>query len=278
MMVLFDASVIEVDLQNNQIRQVLSTTAFRQASKEKMRLYDKVVNLVDFNTDANQVTMVFANPAFSGIYNLSSQGTLHWQLPLAAKDLGKPLALKADMDKLVIAFDSNKIVVYDTINRKIHPWSLENLNRIPANFLSRYNRILGVTPLSADKFVLWTNYTFAVLDLQLDVPSGDLTILQDHPNTSSQMKQLESASSWFDTLKVSQRKYLLSQPGANADEQSKPSETTQSADNLKISNKLKGILALDFCPEKNSIKVVENSWKQSVAEFNGAFVSKKFNQ
>jgi len=128
------------------------------------------------------------------------------------------------MDKLVIAFDSNKVVVYDTTNRKIHPWSLENLNKIPANFLSRYNRILGVTPVAADKFVLWTNYTFAVLDLQLDVPSSEVTILQDHPATSQQMQQLDSASSWFDTLKVSQRKYLVNDPATT--EQQKPSETT----------------------------------------------------
>ena len=50
------------------------------------------------------------------------------------------------------------------------------------------------------------------------------------------------------------------------------------ADNLTISNKLKGILALDYCQNTKTIRVVENSWKQSVAEFNGAFVTKKFDK
>lgn len=48
------------------------------------------------------------------------------------------------MDKLVAAYDSNKVVVFDTINRKLHQWTLDNLQRLPKNFLSRYNRILGI--------------------------------------------------------------------------------------------------------------------------------------
>lgn len=69
------------------------------------------------------------------------------------------------MDKLVVAYDSNRIVVYDTINRKLHQWSLDNMQRMPLNYLRRYNRILGMVQLSTNKFLLWTNYTYSVLDL-----------------------------------------------------------------------------------------------------------------
>lgn len=86
-------------------------------------------------------------------------------------DAGRPLALSQDMDKLVIAYDTNKIVVFDSINRKLHQWTLDNLTKLPQSFLRRYNRILGLVQLSTHKYILWTNYTYAVLDLQLELPT-----------------------------------------------------------------------------------------------------------
>lgn len=135
-----------------------------------MRLYDRVVSLVDYNSDSGHLVLIFANPLFSGIYNLQAQQgqQLYWQLPQL--QVGRPLALHQDMDKLVIAYDSNRIAVLDTINRRLHQWSLDNMQRLPANFLRRYNRIVGVVQLSTHKYLLWTNYTYSVLDLQLDMP------------------------------------------------------------------------------------------------------------
>lgn len=43
-----------------------------------------------------------------------------------------------------MAFDTNHIVVFDTINRKLHQWSLDNMNKIPLNYMRRYNRVIGI--------------------------------------------------------------------------------------------------------------------------------------
>lgn len=44
-----------------------------------------------------------------------------------------------------------------------------------------------------------------------------------------------------------------------------------------ISNKLKGILAMEYESETNQVRVVENEWKKAVQQFeHGAFVPKKF--
>jgi hypothetical protein len=110
------------------------------------------------------------------------------------------------MDKLLVVYDTNQIVVFDTINRKLHEWSIENMNKLPANYLRRYNRVIGVVQLSSTKFILWTNYTYAVLDLKLELPA-ESQILDDHPNNSLQAKHLE-ADGWFDMLKLTQSKYL----------------------------------------------------------------------
>lgn len=66
--------------------------------------------------------------------------------------------------------------------------------------------MVGIVQLSTHKYLLWTNYTYSVLDLQLDMPQ-EVQIHQDHPNKSSEAKHLE-ADGWFDMLKISQKKYL----------------------------------------------------------------------
>lgn len=53
-------------------------------------------------------------------------------------------------------------------------------------------------------------------------------------------------------------------------------EQGQEIKNLTISNRLKGVLAMDYCEETKTVRVVENPWKQTVQEFQGAFVTKKF--
>ena len=68
-------------------------------------------------------------------------------------------------EKMVIAYDNNKIKVFDIYNKCFHKWTNENDNSFPDNFLSRYNRLIGVTALSATKFVFHSNYTYTILDL-----------------------------------------------------------------------------------------------------------------
>jgi hypothetical protein len=57
---------------------------------------------------------------------------------------------------------------------------------------------------------LWTNYTYIVFDMQLEVPA-EAAILNDHPNKSLDAKHNE-AESWFDMLRLSQQKYLTKTP------------------------------------------------------------------
>lgn len=166
-MVMMDASVVQINLTTHEMKVSLQTAVYRQASQHKMKLYDRVVLLANYNADSSHLCLIFADATFSGIYNTAT-GQLYWQLPQV--DCGRPLALHQDMDKIVAAYDTNKVVVFDTINRRMHQWTVDNLTKLPKNFLSRYNRIIGVVQLSTHKYILWTNYTYAVLDLQLDLP------------------------------------------------------------------------------------------------------------
>lgn len=54
---------------------------------------------------------------------------------------------------------------------RLHDWSLANMNKFPSNFLNRYNRIVGITQVSFNLYLIYTNYTYIVLDLSKSIPS-----------------------------------------------------------------------------------------------------------
>lgn len=35
-------------------------------------------------------------------------------------------------------------MAFDLLNKQIHDWSKANMDKFPANFLNRYNRIVGI--------------------------------------------------------------------------------------------------------------------------------------
>jgi len=125
-------------------------------------------------------------------------GELTWNLP-RLQNCGAPLALTTHEDKLVVAYDSNKLAVFDLLNQCLHQWTTDNLSKLPKNFLNRYNRIVGVLPVG-QKFLFFTHYTYFVLDLDQPI-SNTVQIVNDHPG--SQQNQQSQLNSWAESLKLS---------------------------------------------------------------------------
>ena len=84
--------------------------------------------------------------------------------------------MTSDMDKLVVAYESNKVGIFDLVNKQLHPWTVKNISKFPRNFLQRYNRFIGVCKVSESKFLLYTNYTYSVLDLNQVMPDYAETV------------------------------------------------------------------------------------------------------
>lgn len=80
-----------------------------------------------------------------------------------------------------------------------------------------------------------------VLDLTQSLPE-EVEIVQNHSGKSIEEKNI-SARTWFDNLKISQAKYLKKNS-----QQSIESEKDQKSNvkNLTISNKIKGILNMEY--------------------------------
>ena len=151
---------------------------------------------------------------------------------------------------------------------------------MPQNFLNRYNKFAGVIQLSEQKYLLYTSYTFCVLDLAAQVPEVVETV-PNHP-TKTQEGQQMGAQTWHDNLKLSQAKYLDPAAGHQtvATQNNSMQQRSAMRGNLAIDNRFKGILLMDIDNSKQkSLRIFEHSWKQAISNFqSGAFVHKKFRQ
>lgn len=108
----------------------------------KSKKYDKIFNLASINN--NYLTVGFAKEFV--MFEIDKKG-VYWNLP---KIKGVPLTLTVcpDQEKMVVAYDTNRIMVFDIHNKCLHPWSRHNDDLFPQNFLKRYNRMIGSTALS----------------------------------------------------------------------------------------------------------------------------------
>ena len=92
---------------------------------------------------------------------------LYWEMPNLTNE-SNPIALCMSFcpenEKAVVAYDTNKIVVFDIHNKCLHDWSRISDQNFPKNFLNRYNRLVGCCSLSTSKFILYSNYTYTILD------------------------------------------------------------------------------------------------------------------
>lgn len=127
--------------------------------------YDKIPTL--FEVDHQYLTIAYLNQNGVRMYDLSNN-KIYWDLPHF--DLPLCAASSPDGEKLVIGYASNMIRVFDIMNKCLHQWSRENDDHFPSNFLNRYNRLIGSTPLSNNKFMFYTNYTYCILDLNKALP------------------------------------------------------------------------------------------------------------
>jgi len=141
-----------------------------------MRVNDQIVTAGHFNSAANRLVLSFADKKFFCVLDLAAAQSnaaevLYWRLPSLTK-LGMPLVFASDMDKLLVGYDSNHIALFDLLNRQVHPWTTENTNSLPRNFLNRYNKFAGALQITDSKYLLYTSYTFCVLDLNSQVPNS----------------------------------------------------------------------------------------------------------
>jgi len=100
-----DLEIITINFDTNEMRTVCSSQALRQNFDEKIKRYDQIIVASHYNNDSSLLTLTFTNPKLACVVDLSKKGQLYWNLP--DMKVGMPLCMTSDVDKLIVAFDSN---------------------------------------------------------------------------------------------------------------------------------------------------------------------------
>ena len=98
------------------MQKLCSRQAFKKESSSKLRAYDKIVCSAHLNAHSKFLTLSFLHTKLFYVIDLNEQDKIHWSLPILAS-AGVPLAMVSDMDKLLVAYDSNKVGIFDLINK-----------------------------------------------------------------------------------------------------------------------------------------------------------------
>lgn len=73
--------------------------------------------------------------------------------------------------ELVVVYENNKIAAFDLKKKCVNSWTMKNFNKFPQNFLNNYNKFMGIVEGSRSKIILYTHFSFSVVDFDVEVPS-----------------------------------------------------------------------------------------------------------
>jgi hypothetical protein len=106
-------AILSVNVKDFTVRQLVASEVFENAFAG-IKECDKVVRFMHWNRAANQLVISLVNSEMLPVIDLSS-GEIVWTLP-AMQECGLPLCMASDIDKLLVVYDSNKLVLFDLLN------------------------------------------------------------------------------------------------------------------------------------------------------------------
>lgn len=86
----------------------------KQTQGLKLKSNDKIVKFCSFNAQSQKLFISFVKFSLFTVIDLKAK-SMYWNLPSMGRAI--PLCCHSDLDNLVVAYDTNKIVVFDLHNK-----------------------------------------------------------------------------------------------------------------------------------------------------------------
>ena len=208
-------------------------------------------------------------------FNLSTK-ELHWKLPYS----GVPTCVKCFEDgRAIVVGDKNEILIYDVVHKSLDPWTRSQGKNLPVNYLDRFNRVYDVIMINPHKFILYTHYTFIVLDTEATLPKYAKSMTNKAYIFNTSEEDLKEA--WAKLISAHQGKIIKSTlgeierskaPSASTDEKAKGN----TSDNMSIYNKYSVILAMRYDENEKRLFVIESPWSKILKTFPGTLQVHKY--
>ena len=263
-------------------------------------------NILEMKSDSNKNQLILCSQ-FKEEKNIIAYSTLNKQLYLidinnsTYESLPHPdkyitkISFSLDNSKIITIDENNKIYLIDLNTKKFDQWTNDRIKKedYPLNYIKWYNRIFGICALGTDRYILYTDYNYILLDLTLEIPNQciieknkmDKYIYSNYEKLIKEYHRILFEKEYRPgNPLVQENKSIFLSTEVNRDKNLYNLQNN----NFKITSRFNSIMYMNlisFIDEENNIDdkdknkyllVIENDWNNIIKSFPGALVSHKY--
>ena len=227
------------------------------------------------------------------LYLIDINKSTNESLPHPDKYITK-ISFNLDNTKLITIDENNLIYLIDFNSKKFDEWTNQRIKNedYPINYIKWYNRIFGICALGINKYILYTDYNYILLDLSLEIPKQ--CIIEKNKMDKYIYSNYEKLVKEYHRI-LFEKEY---KPGNPLVEENKnmflPTEVRDKSlynlenNNFKITSRFNSIMYIDlisFIEEKKDgenkgknkyLLVIENDWNNIIKSFPGALIRHRY--
>ena len=263
-------------------------------------------NILEMKSDSNKNQLILCSQ-FKEEKNIIVYSTLNKQLYLidinnsTYESLPHPdkyitkISFSLDNSKIITIDENNKIYLIDLNTKKFDQWTNDRIKKedYPLNYIKWYNRIFGICALGTDRYILYTDYNYILLDLTLEIPNQciieknkmDKYIYSNYEKLIKEYHRILFEKEYRPgNPLVQENKSIFLSTEVNRDKNLYNLQNN----NFKITSRFNSIMYMNlisFIDEENNIDdkdknkyllVIENDWNNIIKSFPGALVRHKY--
>ena len=244
--------------------------------------YNEIENIIVYSTLNKQLYLIDIN------------NSSYESLPHPDKYITK-ISFSKDNKKIITIDENNLIFFIDLKTKKFDQWTNDRIRNedYPINYIKWYNRIFGICVLSSNKYILYTDYNYILLDLSLEMPKQciieknkmDKYIYSNYEKLVKEYHRILFEKEYRPTNPlVEENKSMFLPTEVNRDKTLYNLENN----NLKITSRFNSIMYMKLISfieddnnkddkEKNKyLLVIENDWNNIIKSFPGALIRNKY--
>ena len=228
------------------------------------------------------------------LYLIDINNSTYESLPHPDKYITK-ISFSLDNSKIITIDENNKIYLIDLNTKKFDQWTNDRIKKedYPLNYIKWYNRIFGICALGTDRYILYTDYNYILLDLTLEIPNQciieknkmDKYIYSNYEKLIKEYHRILFEKEYRPgNPLVQENKSIFLSTEVNRDKNLYNLQNN----NFKITSRFNSIMYMNlisFIDEENNIDdkdknkyllVIENDWNNIIKSFPGALVRHKY--
>ena len=263
-------------------------------------------NILEMKSDSNKNQLILCSQyneeksiiAYSTLnkqlYLIDINNSTYESLPHPDKYITK-ISSNLDNSKFITIDENNKIYLIDLNTKKFDQWTNDRIKKedYPLNYIKWYNRIFGICALGTDRYILYTDYNYILLDLTLEIPNQciieknkmDKYIYSNYEKLIKEYHRILFEKEYHPgNPLVQENKSIFLSTEVNRDKNLYNLQNN----NFKITSRFNSIMYMNlisFIDEENNIDdkdknkyllVIENDWNNIIKSFPGALVRHKY--